>query len=60
MRPDDITRGRVRINIFSIAYLVMCIERRHDYDFSTRARTLGVLSAERPTWPEPMTEGETK
>jgi hypothetical protein len=31
-----------RINIFSIVYLVMCIERRHEHDFATYASNLRV------------------
>ena len=38
-RADEVT-----INFFSMVYLVMLIERRRDYDFATRARTLAVLS----------------
>jgi hypothetical protein len=42
---NDITREEVRINLFSIIYLVMWIERSHDYHFTTQAGTLAVLSA---------------
>src|SRR5258708_20705660 len=34
----------VRINFFSMLYLVMLIERRQDYHFATQARTLALLS----------------
>jgi len=36
--------GEVTINFFSMAYLMMWIERRHDYHFATQARTLAALS----------------
>ena len=34
----------VAINFFSLVYLVMWIERRHDYHFARQAPTLAVLS----------------
>src|SRR6266699_210364 len=39
--------GEVTINFFSMGYLMMWIERRHDYHFVTQARTLAALSGSR-------------
>jgi len=34
---------KITIKFFSMVYLVMLIERSHDYDFATQARILAVL-----------------